>query len=189
MFCFIPATELTIIRKQLERGINVPLTSSAGRLFDAVSALGGVRGQIDYEAQAAVELEMVAPNNATRCGTYPFTVTEEMGGGVVKLRELIAALIRDIRCGVSAPIVSGRFHRTMARIIVETCQSISRQTGITSVALSGGVFQNRLLFNLAIKGLEKEGFSVLSHRLVPCNDGGIALGQAVIANYNKGNRK
>jgi len=173
---------VAIIRKQLERGFNAPLTSGAGRLFDAVSALAGGRGEIDYEAQAAIELEMLAPDDAARFDAYPFTINKENGVEVVKLGELIAAVVRDASGGVPAPVISGRFHQTMASIIAATCQLISRQTGITTVALSGGVFQNRLLFNLAVKGLEKEGFNVLSHRLVPCNDGGIALGQAVIAN-------
>lgn len=179
----VPPEEISTIRKQLERKINTPLTSSAGRLFDAVSALAGVRGQIDYEAQAAIELEMLAPDDTTQCDAYPFAVTWEKGVGMIKLGELISAVVKDISHGISAPVISGRFHQTMARIIVATSQLISRQTGITTVALSGGVFQNRLLFNLAVSGLEKEGFNVLSHRLTPCNDGGIALGQAVIAHY------
>lgn len=179
----VPPEEISTIRKQLERKINTPLTSSAGRLFDAVSALAGVRGQIDYEAQAAIELEMLAPDDTTQCDAYPFAVTWEKGVGMIKLGELISAVVKDISHGISAPVISGRFHQTMARIIVATSQLISRQTGITTVALSGGVFQNRLLFNLAVSGLEKEGFNVLSHRLIPCNDGGIALGQAVIAHY------
>jgi len=179
----VPPEEISTIRKQLERKINTPLTSSAGRLFDAVSALAGVRGQIDYEAQAAIELEMLAPDDTTQCDAYPFAITWEKGVGVVKLGELISAVVKDVSHGISAPVISGRFHQTMAHIIVATSQLISRQTGITTVVLSGGVFQNRLLFNLAVSGLEKEGFNVLSHRLIPCNDGGIALGQAVIVHY------
>lgn len=177
----LPATEVAVIRKQLERKLNAPLTSSAGRLFDAVSALAGVRMEIDYEAEAAIELEMLAPDDVTRFAPYPFTLIRERGIEVIKLKELISAVVSDIQGGVPAPVISGKFHQTMAKIIVATCQSISRRSGISSVALSGGVFQNRLLFNLAANGLEKEGFSVFSHRLIPCNDGGIALGQAVIA--------
>jgi len=182
----IASEEVEVIKKQLERGINVPLTSSAGRLFDAVSALAGVRGQVDYEAQAAIELEMLAPDDVTQFDAYPFTIKPENGMLIIRLGELIAAVVRDVANGVPAPVISGRFHQTVSRIIVKTCRLISEKTGITSVALSGGVFQNRALFNLAINGLEKEGFNVLSHQIVPCNDGGIALGQAVIAHYAEG---
>ena len=178
----IPDEEMTIIRKQLERGINAPLTSGAGRLFDAVSALAGVRGQINYEAQAAIELEMVTPDEVTQFDAYPFTIAKEGEGEVIKLRELIAAIVKDVQDEVPAPVISGRFHQTVACMITETCQLISRQSSLNTVALSGGVFQNRLLFNLAVNSLEKNGFSVLTHCLVPCNDGGVALGQAVISN-------
>jgi hydrogenase maturation protein HypF len=179
----IPSSELDIIKRQLERRINAPLTSSAGRLFDAVSAMAGVRGEVDHEAQAAIELEMLAPDKITQSDAYPFTIKPENGMLVIKLGELISAVARDVARGVPVPDVSIRFHQTVANIMVKTCRLIAKKTGINSVALSGGVFQNRLLFNLAASTLEKEGFSVISHRIVPCNDGGIALGQAVIAHY------
>ncbi|MFC1931539.1 carbamoyltransferase HypF [Chloroflexota bacterium] len=181
----VPAAEIAIIKKQLAREFNAPLTSSMGRLFDAVSAIVGIRGQIDYEAQAAIELEMTAPDDITEFEAYPFNITRENDGEIIKLRELISAVVRDVQSGTLAAVISGRFHQTVARIIVETCRLISKRTGINMVALSGGVFQNRLLLNLAINSLEKEGFRVLSHRLIPCNDGGISLGQAVIAHYNR----
>jgi hydrogenase maturation protein HypF len=180
----VPAAEVEIIARQLEQGLNAPLTSSAGRLFDAVSALAGVRGEIEYEAQAAIELEMLAPDDTTRCNAYPFTVAPENGMLVIRLGELIAAVVNDVAGGTPAPVISGRFHRTVASIITSTCRLIADKTGINSVALSGGVFQNRLLFNLAIDGLEKEGFKVFSHQTVPCNDGGIALGQAAVALFS-----
>jgi hydrogenase maturation protein HypF len=177
--------EVSLIRKQLERRLNCPLTSGAGRLFDAVSALVGIRGEIDYAAQAAIELEMIAPDDAAEATPYPFAIAEEREPIVIKLGELISAIVRDTKNGVPAPVISARFHQTMARIIVETSKLISKKTGLKTVALSGGVFQNRLLFNLVVDALEKEGFRVLSHRLVPCNDGGISLGQAVVANYRE----
>jgi hydrogenase maturation protein HypF len=177
----IPEAEVAVIQKQLEQGLNAPLTSGAGRLFDAVSALAGIRGGVDYEAQAAIELEMVAPDRVSQFDPYPFAIAEENKENVIKLGELIGAVVGDVQGGTPAPVVSARFHRTVARIIVEACRTLSSQTGLDTVALSGGVFQNRLLFNLAADALEQAGFSVLSHRLVPCNDGGIALGQAVVA--------
>ena len=179
----LPAAEVRIIRKQMEKGFNSPLTSSAGRLFDAVSALAGVRGEINYQAQAAIELEMMAPDDVTPLKPYPFSLVQEEEVAIIKLKDLISAVVADVREGIPASIVSGRFHRTVARIIVETCHLISERDGLKSVALSGGVFQNRLLFNLVVSGLEEDGFQVLTHHLVPCNDGGIALGQAVIAHH------
>ncbi|MFC1937770.1 carbamoyltransferase HypF [Chloroflexota bacterium] len=177
--------EVDIIIQQLRRGINSPPTSSAGRLFDAVSTLTGVRWEIDYEAQAAIELEMLAPDNWDKLEreVYPFSIVRSEGVNVVKLGELISSVVRDVRSNVSVPIISLKFHYTMAEIIAEMCKSLSEQTGITEVALSGGVFQNRLLLKLATAALRREGFSAITHHLVPCNDGGLSLGQAVIANF------
>ena len=176
-------TELEVIRQQVKRRINSPLTSSAGRLFDAVSALAGVRQEIDYEAQAAIELEMAAPDEVDESKSYPFAIVEEQGVRVVRLGGLLSAVVQDVRSRIPAPVISLRFHHTVAEIITEMCQLIARDTGIKQVALSGGVFQNRLLLRLAMAALQKEGFDVLTHHLVPCNDGGISLGQAVIANF------
>jgi len=177
--------EVDIIKHQMKQGINSPLTSSAGRLFDGVSALAGVRGEVEYEAQAAIELEMIALDELDRVGegAYPLSIVEHQGVKVVKLGELISAVVQDIRERVPLSVVSIKFHRTMAQIIVSMCNIIAREKGINRVALSGGVFQNRLLQRLAVAALHKEGFTVLTHRLVPCNDGGISLGQAVVANY------
>ena len=178
-------SEVEIVRKQLERGVNSPLTSSAGRLFDAVSAMAGVRGKIDYEAQAAIELEMAAPDNVkdSEGESYPFTIIEEQGLRVVKLAGLISSVARDVRAGVPVPVISVRFHRTVAQIITRMCRIVTEESGIREVALSGGVFQNRLLLRLVISALKREGLRVLTHHLVPCNDGGVSLGQAVIANF------
>jgi len=177
--------ELDVIKQQLKRRINSPLTSSAGRLFDAVSALVGVRGEIDYEAQAAIELEMVAPDevDGLSAESYPFSITENRGMREVKLANLLTAIVQDIRDGIPVPAISLKFHSTMAQVIASMCKSIASETGINQVALSGGVFQNRLLQKLAIGALQKNGLNVLTHHLVPCNDGGISLGQAVIANF------
>jgi len=177
--------EVDIIKHQMKQGINSPLTSSAGRLFDGISALAGVRGEVEYEAQAAIELEMIATDELDRVGegVYPFSIVEEQGVKVVKLGELISAVVQDSRERVSLSVVSIKFHRTMAQIIVSMCNIIAREKGINRVALSGGVFQNRLLLRLAVPALHKEGFTVLTHRLVPCNDGGVSLGQAVVANF------
>ena len=173
--------EIGVIKKQIERGINSPLTSSCGRLFDAVSALIGVRGKIDYEAQAAIEMEMVAEETAE--GRYPFSILEQEGVSIVHLQELFSAIITDLQKGVPKATISAKFHNTMAQMIAQMCRIIADKTGITRVALSGGSFQNRLLLRKTVPALEAAGLSVLTHKEVPCNDGGISLGQAVIANF------
>jgi len=181
--------ELDIIKQQLRRKINSPLTSSAGRLFDAVSALAGVRGEVDYEAQAAIELEMLAPDEVDESESYPFSIVEQGGMRVVKLKELFSAVVQDVRNQTPVPVISLKFHHTMAEIIAEMCKLMAKGSGINQVALSGGVFQNRLLLKLATSALQRAGFSVLTHHLVPCNDGGISLGQAVIANFYNGEER
>ncbi|MCJ7606051.1 MAG: carbamoyltransferase HypF [Dehalococcoidales bacterium] len=177
--------ERDIILHQLERGLNTPLPSSMGRLFDVVAAIIGVRGIIQYEAQAAIDLETVATAAPDEKGTYPFATDTGDGITVIRVRDLLAAVIDDLQAGISQPVIAARFHETIASMISSLCQSISTQTGLTGVALSGGVFQNRLLTRKTVRKLESAGFTVYTHRQVPCNDGGISLGQAVIANAVK----
>jgi len=181
----LDSKDVAIVKQQLERGLNSPLTSSAGRLFDGVSAIAGVRWEIEYEAQAAIELEMLDPdeNDELEGVSYPFSIVTENGANVVKLKELISAVVQDVRDKVPVPAISGKFHRTMAQMIAEMCAIIAGKSGVNEVALSGGVFQNRLLLNLATSALQRKGLTVLTHRLVPCNDGGISLGQAAIADF------
>ncbi|MFQ6122123.1 MAG: carbamoyltransferase HypF [Dehalococcoidales bacterium] len=177
----VDSLETNLIKKQIEKGINSPLTSSCGRLFDAVSALIGVRDRISYEAQAAIELEMVADESET--GSYPFSIIEQNGTDIVHLGELFSAIIGDLSRGVSSASISMKFHRTIAQVVMKMCQRLANRTGINRVALSGGVFQNRLLLKLTVATLERAGLGVLTHREVPTNDGGVSLGQAVIANF------
>jgi hydrogenase maturation protein HypF len=192
--------EIEVIKRQIERKINSPLSSSMGRLFDAISALLGIRGEIDYEGQAAVELEMAAhssviarpvPSEARELDeaisgnneSYPYHIDEDKGIRIVRLGDLLSAVIKDLQQGISKGRISVKFHNTVARMINEMCHLIADETDITQVALSGGVFQNRLLLRKAVSLLESSGFQVFTHRQVPCNDGGISLGQAVIANF------
>ena len=177
--------EIELIKRQIQTGLNSPLCSSMGRLFDAVSALIGVRSEIDYEGQAAVELEMAAYDGCDKVGnkSYPFSIIESEGVNIVKLKELLSAIVEDLYHGISKATISTRFHNTVAQIICQMCQLIAKRTGINQAALSGGVFQNRLLLRKVMPLLESAGFSVLTHKQVPCNDGGISLGQAVIANF------
>jgi hydrogenase maturation protein HypF len=177
--------ELDIIKSQIARKLNSPLTSSMGRLFDAVSALLGIREIIDYEGQAAIELEMAAcdENYINDDRSYPFQILQDKDITIVKLNGLFTAILEDMDRKFSQAAISIRFHNTIADIAAEMCRLIASWTGIQQVALSGGVFQNRLLLRKTISLLEKDNLKVLIHRQVPCNDGGISLGQAVIANF------
>jgi hydrogenase maturation protein HypF len=136
---------------------------------------------VSYEAQAAVELEMIADRN--EAAYYPFNIVEQNGMNVVHFDELFSAIVADVAQGVPQATISAKFHNTMAQVVVEMCQHLAVQAGINKVALSGGVFQNRLLFRLTVAALEGVGLDVLTHSEIPANDGGISVGQAVIANF------
>jgi hydrogenase maturation protein HypF len=180
----IDPDEMRIIQRQMEQKINSPLTSSCGRLFDAVSALIGVRSEIQYDAQAAIELEMLACDEENENSVFPFTIVEQNSVNLIKVKELFSAIIKDLQNNVSQARIAARFHNTVARIILNVCQAIYKETDITQVVLSGGVFQNRLLLRRAVSLLEAEDFKVFTHRQVPTNDGGISLGQAIVANFS-----
>jgi hydrogenase maturation protein HypF len=160
------------------RGINAPLTSSAGRLFDAVAAICGIRDQVNYEGQAAIELEqLAAPGDQ---GSYQVRIEP---GAVLGIHgaDLVRAVVADLVAGTGPDVVAARFHRAMAELIVAGCAELAERTGLRLVALSGGVFSNLLLLTMVVARLEELGFTVLTHSRVPCNDGGISLGQAVVA--------
>ena len=152
-----------------------PLTSSCGRLFDAVAALLGIRHQITYRGQAACELEMIC--DAGEDATYDFGYDKDS----ITLKDLFAGICRDIDGGLPAGRIAARFHNTVARLIAETCERLREETDIETVALSGGVMQNRRLLRLSVPNLRRRGFEVLLQSEVPPNDGGICLGQATIA--------
>jgi hydrogenase maturation protein HypF len=175
--------ELEIIKNQIEKKINTPLTSSMGRLFDVVAAIIGVRGVIEYEAQAAIDLEMCASEASDEKEIYPFTITGEAGVRIIRIRDLLAAIVNDWHAKRPKAVIAARFHNTVARMILEACQPISKKTNIKRVMLSGGVFQNRLLLRKTKVLVESAGLRVYTHRQVPCNDGGISLGQVVAANF------
>ena len=173
--------EIDIVSRQVATGLNTPLTSSMGRLFDAVSAMAGIRTAIDYEAQAAIEMEAQACGATGEKGLYPFSITDDQNYSIILLRELVAAVAADVLEGCRAATVGMKFHNTIAAMTRDTCLKIQAQTGLGTVALSGGCFQNRLLLSKVTALLRQSGFKVLTHRNVPANDGGISLGQAVIA--------
>ena len=160
------------------RGVNAPATSSAGRLFDAVAALLGVRDSINYEGQAAVELEQLAATS--RHDPYPVTVSDGRPLTVAGC-DLVRAATADVLAGVPREVISARFHQGVAAMIGDVCGLLRDRSGLGTVALSGGVFQNLLLLGTVVDLLEGMGFRVLTHSRVPPNDGGISLGQAVVA--------
>jgi hydrogenase maturation protein HypF len=167
-----------ILKKAIEKKINTPLTSSMGRLFDAIASLLSIRDEVHYEGQAAIELEMIADHGERE--TYPFLVQKDEGSMVIDSTEIIRSVVKDLVKGVSTSKISGKFHRTVARLIIETCETIRSNERLNRIVLSGGVFQNIFLLSLVIEGLRKSDFEVYTHHLVPTNDGGISLGQAVI---------
>jgi hydrogenase maturation protein HypF len=173
--------ELELILAQVDRGLNAPLTSSCGRLFDAVSALLGVRREISYEAQAAVELEAISTAGRPATESYPFPLEECGQGWVIRLRDMWEGLLADQVREHPVADLGMRFHQTVIQMLVAGCLRAAGETGLRRVALSGGCFQNRLLLEGAIGELRQAGFEVMLHRQVPTNDGGIALGQVGVA--------
>jgi hydrogenase maturation protein HypF len=170
--------DLRVLRRQFDRNLNCVLSSSMGRLFDAVSSLIGVRQRVNYEGQAAMELEALC-ESAGCDEPYPFPITT---GDVITLDPgpLLKAILHDLRSGVGLSLIATRFHSSVAAAIVEVCRLAREGTGLNTVALTGGVFQNIFLLKLALERLRSSGFQVLWHRVVPANDGGLALGQAAI---------
>ena len=180
----VEEAQLQLLRAQLERGLNCPQTSSMGRLFDAVSALLGICAHTSYEAQAAIELEAAAAEaegHASGLGSYPFELDAEHEGQVLRLASLLRAIVAHLGAGVPRAEIAWRFHETVAAMTARVCEQIAGQTGLRVVALSGGCYQNRILLRRTVARLQGAGLSVLLHRQVPCNDGGLALGQAAIA--------
>jgi hydrogenase maturation protein HypF len=172
--------ERDILARQLVARLNVAVTTSAGRLFDGVAALVGARQSVTFEAEAAARLESLAAEAQECDGGYPLTLT---GDTPIRIdwRPLVARVVADITTGVPPAVVASQFHHAVVAMIVEVCIRLRSDTGIGLVGLTGGVFQNALLVERAATSLEEAGFDVLLHRRVPPNDGGLALGQAMLA--------
>jgi hydrogenase maturation protein HypF len=182
---FLP-TEMRTVERMLERRLNTPPTSSAGRLFDAVASLANVRDRVSFEGQAAMELEWLAAGVPPE-GAYPFDVRlapSEEGSEpplVVDTRPLIRAVAEEVREKIPTARIARRFHSTLVELIISVCGRLRHTTAIQSVVLSGGVFLNALLSVEVSARLEREDFRVYRHRLVPPGDGGLSLGQLAIA--------
>ena len=169
------SVQLSAVRHQLETGLNAPLTSSMGRLFDAVSALLGVRQRVNYEAQAAIELEMLVDGEET--AVYPFAIVN----GRIDPAPMFRQIVNEMRAGTETAVIATRFHNSISWLVVHICQRIRQETGLKDVVLSGGVWQNMTLLQQTIPHLEMNNFNVYWHEKLPANDGGLALGQAMIA--------
>jgi hydrogenase maturation protein HypF len=167
-----------IIVQMCADGFNAPMTSSLGRLFDGVAAIVGLRTKVAYEGQAAMELEMMA--QGTDVERYPFTWTSD-DTRRIDLKAIIAGVVEDLVRGLPAYVISIKFHHTLAEGFAALCGDIAKTHQIDRVALSGGCFQNRLLLESMTAALSEKGLSVFIPQLAPVNDGGISLGQAVIA--------
>ncbi len=180
----ISKEERGVVCRMAATGTNTPLTSSCGRLFDAVSALLDLCGRSTYEGHAAVSLERLAGDvsgSLRNSPCYPFCIERQGGENVVRSDPLLKAIVEELKAGGRPREISAAFHATLARMVVEMCERMREETGLQTVALSGGCFQNRTLLGLALDLLRERGFQVFLHRRVPCNDGGISLGQAVVA--------
>jgi len=171
--------KLSIIEKMIDKNINSPLTSSCGRLFDAASSLIGVRDEISYEGQAAMELESFCASGMTE--RYKFSIYKEEEEFIIDPQEIFIDIITDLKKGLDKKVMATKFHNTVAEFTVDLCGKIRENTKINEIALSGGVFQNKYLTEKVVFLLEDKGFKVYIQRKVPPNDGGISLGQAVVA--------
>ena len=173
-------TKTNLLLRMIEQGINSPLTSSCGRLFDAVAALIGIRTQVNYEAQAAIELEM-AISSAQEGNGYPLELMCEGDGWIIGTRALFKSIITDLRRNVTVGEISHRFHDGLVNAFVRIAALLRDQTALNRVCLSGGTFHNVYLSQQLESQLCKAGFEVFSHHEVPPGDGGLSLGQAVVA--------
>lgn len=164
-----------MLRYQISSMINTPMTTSMGRLFDAVSALIGVREKVNYEGQAAIELETFC--DPEEKAAYHFDFSEDK----ILLLSLWEQILNDLAVGTKQGVISARFHNGLAELFLDLSLSLRQSTGIDTVALSGGVWQNRTLLTKTVHLFRKNGFKILHHRNVPTNDGGISLGQIMVA--------
>lgn len=183
-----PTAERRVLEHQLVSGLGVVPTSSVGRLFDAVAALAGVRQSVDFEAQAAMEFESLArgADVLAEPGRYRFSLDDP---ATFDAAPLLSSVVSDLRAGVDRATISRRFHGGLADLVCELAGEVRSQTGLSTVALSGGSFQNVVLLSATLRGLRSLGFTVLAPTRLPANDGGLALGQVMVAaarNQRKG---
>jgi hydrogenase maturation protein HypF len=175
----ISEKKITIVTSMMQRGVNTVQTSSCGRLFDAVASIMGLRHEVNYEGQAAIELEMAALEGISESYLFEIGYTSPWE---IDMRPAIQCLVQEIQMKVSLSLIAAKFHNTLVAVIVEVCQRLRGTDGLNLVCLSGGTFQNAYLLERVIPALRASGFEVYLNRKVPTNDGGIAFGQAAVAN-------
>ena len=175
----IPQERLKILIHMITQGVNTPLTSSCGRLFDSVAAIAGVRNYVAYEGQAAVELEAAAEEDMER--VYPIDIGKKDELLQFLTGPIIRSVVSDLKEGCPIGLISATFHNTLVALFTEACEQVRASRKLQQVVLSGGCFQNARLLVQLTEALNTQGFEVHSQAAVPTNDGGIALGQAVAA--------
>ena len=169
-----------LILRMMEQRVNSPLTSSCGRVFDAVAALIGIRQEVTYEAQAAIELEMCARSSSETDG-YPLAIHRQNGHWQIDACPLFGAIVEDLSRKVCAETISRRFHNGLIETLERLACLLRQESSINQICLSGGTFNNSLVFEHLIRKLESDGFEVFTHSEVPAGDGGLSLGQALVA--------
>jgi hydrogenase maturation protein HypF len=170
--------ELGILQTMLQRNLNTPMTSSAGRLFDAIASILGLRQQTQFEGQAAMELEFaIAEFDTDEC--YVFDILAASSPAIVDWLPMVQGVLADIKCDLPIAQISAKFHNTLVEAIVAVAKSIGEE----KIVLTGGCFQNKYLTERAIARLQTENFRPYWHQRTPPNDGGIALGQIVAASH------
>ena len=187
LFKSVPPARLRTVGRMIEAGVNCPLTSSMGRIFDAFSFIAGVRAETTYEAQGPMEMESLL-RGGKAAGAYRFEIVPVSGGVEIDPAPAVKAAVSDRLAGRGPELISARFHAGLIRAAAEGAASVADSAGLKTVCLSGGVFQNRALLEGLTRALEAKGFRVCSNRQVPANDGGIALGQAwyALKGYREG---
>jgi hydrogenase maturation protein HypF len=178
LFNTIDNARFSLTKGMIAKEINCPLTSGAGRLFDAVAAITGICLNSLFHAEAPMRLESLVNKNVQ--DHYDFVAGDE-----ISFLSSVQQLCSDLTKGITPDIISARFHNTLTEASLQMVRNISRETGIRKVVLSGGTFQNKYLFESLENKLLKDNFAVFSHSLVPCNDGGLALGQLAVAARRK----
>jgi hydrogenase maturation protein HypF len=172
-----------LILRMIAQGVNSPLASSCGRLFDAVAALIGIRQSVSYEAQAAIELEM-AGRLSSEAGGYPLAIRRQDGCWQIDPSPLFSAIVDDVRRKVPTDTISRRFHNGLVETLLRLACLLRQESSINRICLSGGTFNNSLVLDNLIRKLESEGFEVFTHSEVPAGDGGLSLGQALVAAHS-----
>ena len=179
LFQDVEKKKIKIILHMISKKVNSPQTSSLGRLFDGIAAILGIRKRVAYEGQAAMELEMTMGKETEE--SYDYEWERGKDSYQVLVHPIVCGVVRDMEKGLEASDISSKFHVTLIRLFSDLCTVLRQETGLDRVVLSGGVFQNATLLAGLRKALEEKDFQVFTHSLVPCNDGGISLGQAVVA--------